>query len=136
MKLFFKLQRADQEAARNRDANAAAIAALGGGKISKKPWSETSNPFDQPITAGVSLQVCIFNRKQLIFSYSLPIYRLNFLTIHFSFMLIIFHGRIFLIKFSLSHVYEVHPSSFLFLYFLCRLIAPGQNESLCEICSW
>nr|CDP94995.1 BMA-TAF-4, isoform b [Brugia malayi] len=51
-----QLQRADQEAARNRDANAAAIAALGGGKISKKPWSETSNPFDQPITAGVSLQ--------------------------------------------------------------------------------
>ncbi|KAK6110829.1 Transcription initiation factor TFIID component TAF4 family protein [Brugia pahangi] len=51
-----QLQRADQEAARNRDANAAAIAALGGGKISKKPWSETSNPFDQPISAGVSLQ--------------------------------------------------------------------------------
>ncbi|VDP19703.1 unnamed protein product [Onchocerca flexuosa] len=51
-----QLQRADQEAARNRDANAAAIAALGGGKINKKPWSETNNPFDQPITAGVSLQ--------------------------------------------------------------------------------
>uniref|UniRef100_A0A0R3RRD7 TAFH domain-containing protein n=1 Tax=Elaeophora elaphi TaxID=1147741 RepID=A0A0R3RRD7_9BILA len=52
-----QLQRADQEAARNRDANAAAIAALGGGgKISRKHWSETSNPFDQPITAGVSLQ--------------------------------------------------------------------------------
>ncbi|MCP9265689.1 Transcription initiation factor TFIID subunit 4 [Dirofilaria immitis] len=30
-----QLQRADQEAARNRDANAAAIAALGGGKINK-----------------------------------------------------------------------------------------------------
>ncbi|KAM3725608.1 Transcription initiation factor TFIID subunit [Dirofilaria immitis] len=52
-----QLQRADQEAARNRDANAAAIAALGGGKINKKPWSEASNPFDQPITAGVSLQI-------------------------------------------------------------------------------
>ncbi|EJD75455.1 hypothetical protein, variant [Loa loa] len=51
-----QLQRADQEAARNRDANAAAIAALGGGKICKKSWSETSNPFDQPITVGVSLQ--------------------------------------------------------------------------------
>ncbi|KAL3982514.1 Transcription initiation factor TFIID component TAF4 family protein [Acanthocheilonema viteae] len=51
-----QLQRADQEAARNRDANAAAIAALGGGKISKKHWSETSNPLDQPITAGISLQ--------------------------------------------------------------------------------
>lgn len=69
MKLFFKLQRADQEAARNRDANAAAIAALGGGKISKKLWFETSNSFDQPITAGVSLQVLIFN---VIFCYIFP----------------------------------------------------------------
>lgn len=66
LKLFLKLQRADQEAARNRDANAAAIAALGGDKVSKKHWSETNNPFDQPITAGVSLQVFIFNKKQTI----------------------------------------------------------------------
>ncbi|VDN01974.1 unnamed protein product [Thelazia callipaeda] len=51
-----QLQRADQEAARNRDANAAAIAALGGGKINKKPWSEMSNPLDQPISSGISLQ--------------------------------------------------------------------------------
>uniref|UniRef100_A0A915Q488 TAFH domain-containing protein n=1 Tax=Setaria digitata TaxID=48799 RepID=A0A915Q488_9BILA len=49
------VEKAKQEAARNRDANAAAIAALGGGKINRKPWSET-NPFDQPIGAGVSLQ--------------------------------------------------------------------------------
>ncbi|VDK52755.1 unnamed protein product, partial [Gongylonema pulchrum] len=46
------IQRADQEAARNRDANAAAIAALGGGKINKKPWSDSNNPLDQPVASG------------------------------------------------------------------------------------
>uniref|UniRef100_A0A915ACH6 TAFH domain-containing protein n=1 Tax=Parascaris univalens TaxID=6257 RepID=A0A915ACH6_PARUN len=49
-----QLQRADQEAARNRDANAAAIAALGGVKSQKRSWADANNPFEQPVSMGLS----------------------------------------------------------------------------------
>lgn len=49
-----QLQRADQEAARNRDANAAAIAALGGTKTVKRTWTDANNPFEQPVSAGLA----------------------------------------------------------------------------------
>ncbi|MFH4983028.1 hypothetical protein AB6A40_009737 [Gnathostoma spinigerum] len=52
-----QMQRADQEAARNRDANAAAIAALGGSKGVKRSWTEAANPFEQPISSGLSTQI-------------------------------------------------------------------------------
>lgn len=132
--LFFKLQRADQEAARNRDANAAAIAALGGGKINKKPWSETNNPFDQPISAGVSLQVCILIEGKGIFLEFISEFPGNLASISINH--IPYSNRVSLIKYSLFHIYEILTSSFLFLYFLCRLIALVQKELLCEICSW
>ncbi|KHN83209.1 Transcription initiation factor TFIID subunit 4 [Toxocara canis] len=49
-----QLQRADQEAARNRDANAAAIAALGGAKSNKRSWTDANNPFEQSVSMGLS----------------------------------------------------------------------------------
>lgn len=52
-----QLQRADQEAARNRDANAAAIAALGGTRIKKRTWADSNNPLDQNISSGLSAPV-------------------------------------------------------------------------------
>uniref|UniRef100_A0A0N5AX75 TAFH domain-containing protein n=1 Tax=Syphacia muris TaxID=451379 RepID=A0A0N5AX75_9BILA len=52
-----QLQRADQEAARNRDANAAAIAALGGTRIKKRTWADSNNPLDQNISFGLSAPV-------------------------------------------------------------------------------
>lgn len=59
-KNFFKIQKADKEATLNREANEAAIAALGGGLRGAK----RSNPgsFQQSVNAGISLQVLlIFN---------------------------------------------------------------------------
>lgn len=58
--LFLQLQRADQEAARNRDANAAAIAALGGTRIKKRTWGDSNNPLDQNLSSGFSAPVCFF----------------------------------------------------------------------------
>ncbi|VDK44238.1 unnamed protein product [Anisakis simplex] len=63
-----QLQRADQEAARNRDANAAAIAALGGRKSNKRSWADTNNPFEQSISMGLSASVLICSLR-LVFTH-------------------------------------------------------------------
>ncbi len=69
--LRLPLHRADQEAARNRDANAAAIAALGGGNTSvqKRPWTET-NPFEASAAAGLNAQVHPYMRSPSTFLFA------------------------------------------------------------------
>lgn len=62
-----QLQRADQEAARNRDANAAAIAALSGSKSVKRTWQDANNPLEQAAAVGLSTQVNNFSFFVFIF---------------------------------------------------------------------
>jgi transcription initiation factor TFIID subunit 4 len=51
-----QLQKADQEAALNREANAAAIAALGGSKKQKRSWADTNNPFEHSVSSNLGAQ--------------------------------------------------------------------------------
>lgn len=58
MHFNLKIQKADKEAALNREANEAAIAALGGSLgRTKRPLMNSSSVFQQNASAGISLQV-------------------------------------------------------------------------------
>ncbi|KAH7697022.1 NHR1 to TAF family protein, partial [Aphelenchoides avenae] len=50
-----QLQKQDQEARLNREANDAAIAALGGTRL-KRTWAESNNPFDHQVASSTSVQ--------------------------------------------------------------------------------